>query len=161
MSPFTHTERHTSPTHPQKTHFRETPLTSPFTCRQRFSSFASTRNERAAGRRRLTSFLLLKTELETIRDALELFLEKRVSGAPVVNSDGGLVGVLSMTDIIWVESTEAMQSVEFPFYPSQSTDETALEGTCCTDPGLVSLSQPHPFFSPAHPPFSAPWRARP
>ncbi|QDZ20059.1 CBS domain-containing protein [Chloropicon primus] len=55
----------------------------------------------------------------TLRDALELFLLKRVSGAPVVNSKGKLVGVLSMTDIIWVESTEALSVL--PFYPGDST----------------------------------------
>merc|ERR1719515_151114 len=38
---------------------------------------------------------------DTLRDALEIFLEQRVSGAPVVNGDGELRGVLSMTDIIW------------------------------------------------------------
>ena len=46
-----------------------------------------------------------------------------MSGAPVVSSEGGLIGVLSMTDIIWVESTEAMQEVEFPFYPTSSVEE--------------------------------------
>ena len=57
-------------------------------------------------------------EEDTLRDALELFLEQRVSGAPVVNGDGELRGVLSMTDIIWVESKEAMSTLEFPFYPN-------------------------------------------
>lgn len=49
----------------------------------------------------------------SLRDALELFLEKRVSGAPVIDGKGKLVGVLSMTDIIWVETTEAMDALPF------------------------------------------------
>ena len=77
----------------------------------------------------LTSFRLLSCSLLRAceRDALGLFLEKKVSGAPVVNSEGGLIGVLSMTDIIWVESTEAMQEVEFPFYPTSSVEEDEEE----------------------------------
>lgn len=63
------------------------------------------------------------SEESTLRDALELFLEQRVSGAPVLNRKGRLVGVLSMTDIIWVESTEAMNLL--PFHSSQDGD---LEG---------------------------------
>jgi len=66
------------------------------------------------------------------RDALELFLEKRVSGTPVLDDDGNCLGVISMTDIMWVESRKAMKSFEFPFYPQQELEvdgEQVLVGT--------------------------------
>ena len=73
----------------------------------------------------MTTDVICLHEDDTLRDALSLFLEKRVSGAPVIDSDGSLVGVLSMTDVIWVESKEAMNSLEFPFYPNLDEEDTS------------------------------------
>jgi CBS domain-containing protein len=73
----------------------------------------------------MTTDVVCLHEEDTLRDALSLFLEKRVSGAPVIDSEGSLVGVLSMTDVIWVESKEAMDSLEFPFYPTLEEDSAA------------------------------------
>ncbi|MGJ3251560.1 MAG: CBS domain-containing protein [Elainellaceae cyanobacterium] len=39
-----------------------------------------------------------------LREAIQLIAEKRVSGLPVVNSDGKLVGVISETDLMWQET---------------------------------------------------------
>merc|ERR1712072_107994 len=61
-------------------------------------------------------------------------LDKRVSGAPVINRKGRIVGVLSMTDIIWVESTEAMNLL--PFHPSETGDNGGTRSV----PPLFSLS---------------------
>lgn len=73
----------------------------------------------------MTTDVICLHEEDTLRDALSLFLEKRVSGAPVIDSEGSLVGVLSMTDVIWVESKEAINSLEFPFYPTLEEDSAA------------------------------------
>jgi ABC-type proline/glycine betaine transport system ATPase subunit len=35
------------------------------------------------------------------RDAVKIFLEHAISGAPVVDEEGHLVGVLSESDILW------------------------------------------------------------
>ena len=50
--------------------------------------------------------------------ALALFLEKHITGAPVVDDGGRVVGVLSLSDIMWVEVAEQ----GLPFYPTKSTD---------------------------------------
>lgn len=38
-----------------------------------------------------------------IRDAVRVFLDQRISGAPVVGQDGKLLGILSEADIMWKE----------------------------------------------------------
>ncbi|KAK3246196.1 hypothetical protein CYMTET_44259 [Cymbomonas tetramitiformis] len=40
----------------------------------------------------------------SLRDAVETFLERRVSGFPVVDDSDKIVGVISMTDIMWHEA---------------------------------------------------------
>lgn len=40
----------------------------------------------------------------SLRDAVETFLETRVSGFPVVDDSDEIVGVISMTDIMWHEA---------------------------------------------------------
>lgn len=40
----------------------------------------------------------------TIRDAVRQLLDRRVSGAPVVDGSGKLVGVISESDILWKEA---------------------------------------------------------
>ena len=43
--------------------------------------------------------VLLKQE-QTIQEAMKIFLEKEISGAPVVDEEGHLVGICSETDIL-------------------------------------------------------------
>ena len=40
------------------------------------------------------------TELMPLKDVARMFIEKKITGAPVVNVEGELVGVISETDII-------------------------------------------------------------
>lgn len=40
----------------------------------------------------------------SLRDAIKLIAEHRISGLPVVNAEGKLVGVLSETDLMWQET---------------------------------------------------------
>lgn len=46
-----------------------------------------------------TELVLLKPEMEILH-AMKILLEHRISGAPVVNGDGSLVGVLSKKDCL-------------------------------------------------------------
>ena len=39
-----------------------------------------------------------------LAEAIKILAEKRISGLPVVDDDGNLVGVLSETDLMWQES---------------------------------------------------------
>ena len=39
-----------------------------------------------------------------LKDAIKLLVEKRISGLPVVNETGKLVGVLSESDLMWQET---------------------------------------------------------
>lgn len=45
-----------------------------------------------------------------IREALRLFEEKRISGAPVLDRNGDLVGVLSLTDLARAEALRASRA---------------------------------------------------
>jgi CBS domain-containing protein len=52
-----------------------------------------------------------------LREAAKIFVEERISGAPVVDELGNLVGVLSQSDLIEYElATERELTVEAPFY---------------------------------------------
>jgi CBS domain-containing protein len=46
-----------------------------------------------------------------LRDLARMFLEQGITGAPVVNEDGGLVGVISQTDLIFYSLTRPDQLV--------------------------------------------------
>jgi CBS domain-containing protein len=39
-----------------------------------------------------------------LNDAIKILAERRISGLPVVNKDGNLVGVISETDLMWQET---------------------------------------------------------
>ncbi|HLP90015.1 MAG TPA: CBS domain-containing protein [Nostocaceae cyanobacterium] len=39
-----------------------------------------------------------------LKEAIQTLAEKRISGLPVVNNDGDLVGILSETDLMWQET---------------------------------------------------------
>ncbi len=48
----------------------------------------------------MSSNLKAVSSQQTMRDVVELFRQKRISGAPVMDSDGQLVGIISMEDLI-------------------------------------------------------------
>lgn len=60
----------------------------------------------------MTEKLVLLSETDTIQYAANLFKEHRISGAPVVNAAGVAVGLLSVTDIIPVETARLREAVE-------------------------------------------------
>ncbi len=39
-----------------------------------------------------------------LREAIQILAERRISGMPVVNESGAIVGILSETDLMWQES---------------------------------------------------------
>jgi CBS domain-containing protein len=57
------------------------------------------------------------TDTMDLREAAKIFVEERISGAPVVNELGNLVGVISQSDLVEYElATERELTVEAPFY---------------------------------------------
>jgi CBS domain-containing protein len=59
------------------------------------------------------------TVMETmdLREAAKIFVEERISGAPVIDEMGNLVGVISQSDLVEYElSTERELTEEAPFY---------------------------------------------
>ena len=52
-----------------------------------------------------------------LREAAKIFVEKGISGAPVVDELGNLLGVISQSDLVESElATERELTVEAPFY---------------------------------------------
>jgi CBS domain-containing protein len=52
-----------------------------------------------------------------LREAAKVFVEERISGAPVVDELGNLLGVISQSDLVEYElATERELTVEAPFY---------------------------------------------
>jgi CBS domain-containing protein len=57
------------------------------------------------------------TDTMDLREAARIFVEERISGAPVVDELGTLVGVISQSDLVEYElATERELTVEAPFY---------------------------------------------
>ena len=48
---------------------------------------------------------------QSIADAMDIFLEKRISGAPVVNDEGRICGILSEIDCLKIMVDEAMHNL--------------------------------------------------
>jgi CBS domain-containing protein len=58
-----------------------------------------------------------------IREAIALFEEKHISGAPVVDADGDLVGVLSVTDLARADPRRERGTSESEFYRTLMPEE--------------------------------------
>jgi CBS domain-containing protein len=57
------------------------------------------------------------TDTMDLREAAKIFVEERISGAPVIDELGNLVGVISQSDLVEYElATERELTVEAPFY---------------------------------------------
>lgn len=61
----------------------------------------------------------------TLREVAKIFVDKRITGAPVVSPSGDVVGVVSQTDLVRHDREAA--PVEVPFY-HQEPDEGARAG---------------------------------
>lgn len=68
------------------------------------------------------SVITLDPEM-TLREAAQLFLEHRITGAPVVDQDGSLLGVVSQTDLVRRDREAPVSDV--PGY-HQEPEETRL-----------------------------------
>src|SRR5262245_1637572 len=63
------------------------------------------------------SNVLTVTDTMDLREAAKIFVEERISGAPVVDELGNLLGVISQSDLVEYElATERELTVEAPFY---------------------------------------------
>jgi predicted transcriptional regulator len=57
------------------------------------------------------------TDTMDLREVAKIFVEERITGAPVVDELGNLVGVISQSDLVEYElATERALTVEAPFY---------------------------------------------
>lgn len=75
----------------------------------------------------------------TLREVAKIFSDRRISGAPVVEPGGGLVGVVSHADLI---QQERDSSVRAPFYHQMETEETARsQGFHLEDPDYTRVKQ--------------------
>ncbi|HEX9870685.1 MAG TPA: CBS domain-containing protein [Candidatus Tectomicrobia bacterium] len=64
------------------------------------------------------------TDTMDLREAAKIFVQERISGAPVIDELGNLVGVISQSDLVEYElATERELTVEAPFY-RQPYDES-------------------------------------
>jgi CBS domain-containing protein len=55
----------------------------------------------------------------TLREAAKLFIDKNITGAPVVDEEGKLVGVLSQTDLIRRQRERGADAESVPFYADE------------------------------------------
>ena len=65
--------------------------------------------------------VVMANEKCTVWDLAKLFAENEISGCPVVNGDGDLVGVVSQTDIV-KHLREKVEAFEGEFYDNAEAD---------------------------------------
>jgi CBS domain-containing protein len=61
--------------------------------------------------------LFVATVNTTIDEALEVLVEKRITGMPVVDEEGNLVGVVSDYDLLALDSISGKRSAETSLFP--------------------------------------------
>jgi CBS domain-containing protein len=97
------------------------------------------------------------TDTMDLREVAKILVEERISGAPVVDELGHLVGVISQSDLVEYElATERELTVEAPFYrrpydesldPSQGFQIDELPADIVRDvmtPYLITVSEDTP-----------------
>lgn len=82
-------------------------------------------------------------EETTVKELLELLNEKRISGVPVVDREGSLVGVISITDLIALgtEGSDIAGVAESDFHTSPAMDRLS-EANGLLEPADEVLDRP-------------------
>lgn len=115
----------------------------------------------------MTKSVLTVSESQTLAEVWKILSENRITGAPVVDEDGALIGVISQTDILRETAVEAFEKfpsglfyMEFPhfegsYWPVQpdvlheiTVGEVMNSEPICTDistdiPGLAAMMRHH------------------
>jgi CBS-domain-containing membrane protein len=63
------------------------------------------------------------------RDAVRAFLNEEVSGFPVVDDEQKLVGVISLSDILWYEALYDEEDIKVRASSSCTYDSTSVPGS--------------------------------
>lgn len=64
----------------------------------------------------MTQVVATLTPETPVQEAIDLFADRHISGAPVVSERGEIVGVVTMTDILRAESSEPPPEAETAYY---------------------------------------------
>lgn len=77
----------------------------------------------------------------TVRELAQLFIERRITGAPVVDPEGKLLGVVSQTDIVRRDrEASASLSSEVPVYYTDPDSPRGRQGLRIEDPDYSRVS---------------------
>lgn len=74
----------------------------------------------------------------TLREAARLFIDRQITGAPVLDADGRLVGVLSQTDIVR-RDREVAPEAEVPGYYREGEKALYTSGYQIEDPDFTKV----------------------
>lgn len=77
----------------------------------------------------------------TLREAAQVFLDRCVTGAPVVDADGKLVGVVSQTDLIRYGQRAQPAPSETPGYYHESDGEVLVSHMRAEPPATVQVQE--------------------
>ena len=75
----------------------------------------------------------------TVREVAQLFVERKISGAPVVDGRGALLGVVSQTDLVRDENQRAQKSAVPSFYQENDTPGLRSRGFHVEEPDMTKV----------------------
>lgn len=89
----------------------------------------------------MTERLLVLHEHDTVAHAASVFLEQQISGAPVVAAEGRVVGLLSLADIIPVQTTRLREAAERGASPTLQAEWEELSRMLGTRTAMSSAEE--------------------